>query len=241
MFMVYDGPTRRFDRAVRSPCPQFQARHERRNLKIKTRLETQTSYYPCSDESSPILDTITSSTDDDGGNTSDSDPETPPEESNYEFSNPIISDDSNITHEPQYEYTAQKVSFPYEDMCFGGCKTDPFWSYPIKAQEYFPQCVEFCIETVSPTHSYFQYLMQHDVLFEAIITYSLCVMPPSRQSSTMRMALMQHYGSTLAKINERLSDPLRCSDDSVILAIANLIVICVSRAAETLGTNAEPY
>ena len=120
--------------------------------------------------------------------------------------------------------TQKLLALSYGDMMFGGLKADPFLSYPIQAQEYFPSVITFCKEVVSLGPSYFQFVMQHDVLFEAIITYVLCVM--QNQSSQIKMAMMYHYGGTLSKIGQQLSAQ-GLQGDAVIIAIANLAVICV--------------
>ena len=120
--------------------------------------------------------------------------------------------------------TQKLLALSYGDMVFGGLRADPFESYPIKTQEHFPAVISFCKEVVSFGPSYFQFVMQYDVLFEAIITYVLCVMP--NQSPQTKMAMMYHYGGALSKIGQQLSAQ-GLHGDAVIIAIANLAVICV--------------
>lgn len=114
---------------------------------------------------------------------------------------------------------------PFSDMIFGGLRVDPFETYPIQAQSYFPAVVDFCKEVVSLGPGYFQFVFSNDVLFEAVVTYILCVMP--HQSRETKLAMMHHYGSTLSKIGQSLSSNQASSRDDVILAICNLAVISV--------------
>ena len=120
--------------------------------------------------------------------------------------------------------TRKLLALSSGDMIFGGLKTDPFRSYPIKFQDYFSAVVDFCKEVVALGPSYFRFVMQHSVLFEAIITYILCVMP--NQTQRTKMAMMYHYGGTLSKIAEQLLAQDQ-DGDAVIIAIANLAVISV--------------
>lgn len=117
-------------------------------------------------------------------------------------------------------------SISSRDTLSGGLRTDPFQSYPIKWREYFPAVVDFCREVVAPRPGYFRFLMVHDVLFEAIVTYILCVMP--NKTSQTKVAIMYHYGCTLSKVGRLLSSDTERASDAMILAIANLAVICVS-------------
>jgi hypothetical protein len=110
------------------------------------------------------------------------------------------------------------------DMVFGGLTTDPFDAYPIQAQPYFPAVVDFCKHVVSLGPGYFNFILSNPVLFEAIVTYSLCVMP--NQSRDTKVAMMYHYGRTLSKVGSSLSSPKDRSEDALILAICNLAVIC---------------
>lgn len=114
------------------------------------------------------------------------------------------------------------------DMVFGGFGKDPFQMYPIKAQEYFPAAMKFLQEEVAAGPSFVRFVMSHDVLFEAIMTYALCVMPKkTRQTET---AMMYHYGGTLSKIKAQLLLTGECGD-AVLGAIGNLAVICVRMAS----------
>lgn len=119
---------------------------------------------------------------------------------------------------------------PFSDMIFGGLRVDPFETYPIQAQSYFPAVVDFCKEVVSLGPGYFQFVFSNDVLFEAVVTYILCVMP--HQSRETKLAMMHHYGSTLSKIGQSLSSNQASSRDDVILAICNLAVISVRDTME---------
>lgn len=113
-------------------------------------------------------------------------------------------------------------------MVFGGFGKDPFQMYPIKAQEYFPAAMKFLQEEVAAGPSFVRFVMSHDVLFEAIMTYALCVMPKkTRQTET---AMMYHYGGTLSKIKAQLLLTGECGD-AVLGAIGNLAVICVRMAS----------
>lgn len=116
-------------------------------------------------------------------------------------------------------------NMPFSDMIFGGLRVDPFSTYPIQARSYFPAVVDFCKEVVSLGPGYFQFVFNNEVLFEAVVTYILCVMP--QQSRETKMAMMHHYGSTLSKIAQSLSSNQASSRDDVILAICNLAVIAV--------------
>lgn len=118
------------------------------------------------------------------------------------------------------------TTIAFNDMVFGGLRVDPFANYPIPPQSYFPYIVDFCKEVVALGPIYLQFILSHDILFEAIVTYVLCVHP--QQTPETNIAMMHHYGSTLSKVRLSLSMPNRRTRDDVILAVANLAVICVS-------------
>lgn len=137
-----------------------------------------------------------------------------------------------LQHAARLVYEAQRrnpavptAQISFSDMVFGGLRSDPFANYPISPQNYFPFIVDFCKEVVALGPIYFQFILSHEVLFEAIVTYVLCVQP--RQTPETKVAMMHHYGSTLKNIRLSISDPSRRVGDDVILAIANLAVICV--------------
>ncbi|KAJ9639256.1 hypothetical protein H2204_003867 [Knufia peltigerae] len=114
------------------------------------------------------------------------------------------------------------------DMTFGGFRVDPFRSYPIKWREYFPAVTDFCRVVVAPRPNYFQFVLNNDVLFEALVAYGLCVMPTTTPQT--QMAMMYHYGSTMSRVSHVLSSSSeRAASDAVILAICNLAVICAYR------------
>ncbi|RVX74619.1 hypothetical protein B0A52_01745 [Exophiala mesophila] len=126
--------------------------------------------------------------------------------------------------ESQRDNSSPNLRLPLNDMLFGGMRADPFANYPISPQTYFPFIVDFCREVVALGPIYFQFILSHEVLFEAIVTYVLCVQP--RQTPETKVAMMHHYGSTLKNIRLSISDPSRRIGDDIILAIANLAVIC---------------
>jgi len=132
------------------------------------------------------------------------------------------------SHSGTEHFQPTSAKIPFSDMVFGGLRVDPFETYPIQTQSYFPAVVDFCKEVVSLGPGYFQFVFSNDILFEAVVTYILCVMP--QQSREIKLAMMHHYGSTLSKISRSLSSSQARSRDDVILAICNLAVICVSLA-----------
>ena len=147
--------------------------------------------------------------------------------------------------ESQRDNSSPNLRLPLNDMLFGGMRADPFANYPISPQTYFPFIVDFCREVVALGPIYFQFILSHEVLFEAIVTYVLCVQP--RQTPETKVAMMHHYGSTLKNIRLSISDPSRRIGDDIILAIANLAVICVCPRPQgpclfspTIGTDHVP-
>jgi hypothetical protein len=116
------------------------------------------------------------------------------------------------------------VDSPISTIHLGGLRTDPFDTYPIKTQTYFPPVVDFYLNIIS-TKSEFWMIMQNDLLFESVITMTLCMMPKCLVSPAMATRTLYHHGSTLATLNKRLSLPSAedCASDAVILTVACLI------------------
>lgn len=111
------------------------------------------------------------------------------------------------------------------DMVFGGLRHDPFQTYPIQAKEYFPAALDL-MRPASIGPGYFQFMLQHDVLFEAFLAYTLCVRPVYKSNNARLMRY--HYGGSLSKVSAQL---LASGDtqDAVIMAVSNLAVISVGR------------
>ena len=109
-------------------------------------------------------------------------------------------------------------------MVFGGLRHDPFQTYPVQAREYFPAALDL-MRQASVGPGYYQFMLQHDVLFEAFLAFTLCVRP-IHKSDNMRI-MRYHYGGTLSKVNEQLLSS-GGTQDAVIIAIINLAIVSVS-------------
>ena len=72
--------------------------------------------------------------------------------------------------------------------------------------------------------NYVRYAMQHPAMFESIITLSYANMHiPQWVDGQPDIATARHYGSTLKRLREALSDPDEMIEDATFLAIMGLI------------------
>lgn len=247
MFVPYDGQSKRFDVIVsaqrRYSAQKINREKRERAVKLKQRLDSAKLLYGSTPEGqSPYTPTESNpspSTEDEDDSALSYSPAGSVTQENY-ASAPIDSTTTPVelvdadaelpqpSHEEALALTisSKLTSIASRDRVSGGLRIDPFQTYPIKWREYFPAVVDFCKEVVAPRPGYFRFLMGHDVLFEAIVTYILCVMP--NKTSQTKLAMMYHYGCTLSKVGKLLSSETERASDAVILAIANLAVICVS-------------
>ncbi|KIX03326.1 uncharacterized protein Z518_06878 [Rhinocladiella mackenziei CBS 650.93] len=242
MFVPYDGQSKRFEveaSAQRRYTAQKINREKREKaVRLKQRLDSEsrqqhllTPYVPSS--CSPPESQCSLSTDDGDSVTGTNSPPRAltPEDTGFDSTTPSLpgDGDTDFSQSDHHESIALSIStklrsISKSDMVFGGLRTDPFRSYPIEWREYFPAVLDFAREAVAPRPRYFQYIMEHDVLFEAIVTYVLCVMP--NKTPQAKLAMMCHYGGTLSKVSKSLSSATEASSEAVIIAIANLAVIC---------------
>jgi hypothetical protein len=244
MFVPYDGQTKRFDVAVtaqrRYSAQKANRMKRERAVKLKQRFDLESKARSTTQREQQWLttppDSACSPSTDAGSQNIESDAKSLVSEVVQQLSPPPsdINCDSDDEEEllpiTEGDALARTVSnklssLSSRDMIFGGTKTDPFRTAPIKWREYFDPVLDFCREVVAPNPGYFKFLMNHDVLFEAIATYVLCVMP-SKTPQT-KLAMMYHYGCTLHRIGELLSSETGRGSDAVLLAISNLAVICV--------------
>ena len=112
-------------------------------------------------------------------------------------------------------------------------RSDPFETYPIPAQAYFQPTIDFYTSVISPENAprvySFGFAMQNEILFEALIAFTLCVMPGLGQWAVK--ARLAHHGSTLVKLNRVLSSAAtsEATNDAVIITVATLVAANVSR------------
>lgn len=242
MFVPYDGQSKRFDTTVafsaqrRYTSQKIHKAKRDRAVRLKELLDSQSN--AASASSSSRLQHAPSPSDSNNSRSVDDDDENALTVVTSPRARSLVADrarPSNSLTLRQNQTTLYQPGndssqptpprIPFSDMVFGGLRVDPFETYPIQTQSYFPAVVDFCKEVVSLGPGYFQFVFTNDVLFEAVVTYILCVMP--QQSREIKLAMMHHYGSTLSKISQSLSSSHARSRDDVILAICNLAVICV--------------
>ncbi|KIW13193.1 hypothetical protein PV08_08380 [Exophiala spinifera] len=251
MFVPYNGETQRFNVRVsdqrRHSAKAFQRRRRENAIRFKQHPDTEIIGSPASTQISSTSPTSSEllSTDDESNDYDDQDVEEiatatlehqPPVSTSTTTRSNAGDTPDNGDHQPQQlghdqsmtlSVTHKLRAISRSDMTFGGFRVDPFRSYPIKWREYFPAVTDFCRIVVAPRPNYFQFVMENDVLFEAIVTYCLCVMPATTPQT--QMALMYHYGGTMSKVSRFLSSGSKEASDAVILAICNLAVICAYR------------
>ncbi|OAP65231.1 hypothetical protein AYL99_01203 [Fonsecaea erecta] len=121
----------------------------------------------------------------------------------------------------------------------GGVREDPFQSYPIKATYLVKWAVDQYVQDVAVKSrelftdangenwlmSYrFSVALQSDLLFECLVLYTLCQLPPSyRPYPGIREICLQYRASILKKLRQRISDPRLCADDTTLHAITTLL------------------
>jgi len=208
MFVAYHGPSQHFDPSVRRDVASYKARRHTRWAHLTPKHSPGTFAWRKNAESKHGRDQV------------------------------------RLLIEPGGEEAVRKTSqnkarsrdivvAPTATINIGGLRTDPFETYPIKARAYFPQVIDFYLHVISPNTSRdsFSIILQNDVLFESIITLTLCVMPKSAVPPSAALSVLQHHGATVSKLNKRLSlpSPEDCASDAVILTVASLIATNVSQ------------
>ena len=111
-------------------------------------------------------------------------------------------------------------------------RSDPFDTYPIPSQTYFQPLIDFYTTVISPETAPrvypFSFAMQNEILFEALMAFTLCVMPGL--GAWALKARLAHHGSTLVKLNRTLSTAPtdEATSDAVIITVATLVAANVS-------------
>ena len=109
---------------------------------------------------------------------------------------------------------------------------DPFEAFPVASRPYFQPAIDFYTAIISPEYAPrvygFSFAVQHEIVFEATLTFTLCVMPNT--GSWAKTAMLQHHGSTLVKLNKTLASKnvQEATSDAVLITIATLIAANVS-------------
>ncbi|KAJ9607197.1 hypothetical protein H2200_008269 [Cladophialophora chaetospira] len=121
----------------------------------------------------------------------------------------------------------------------GGLREDSFDAYPIKATRLVKWAVDQYVNDVAVkskdmftdpngknwlmTYRWAQAL-QSDLLFEGLVLYTLCQLPPGyKPLPTLRESRLQYRASVLRKLRTRLSDPRLCTDDITLHTIIVLM------------------
>ncbi|KIW24470.1 uncharacterized protein PV07_10181 [Cladophialophora immunda] len=121
----------------------------------------------------------------------------------------------------------------------GGVRDDPFQSYPIEATYLVKWAVDQYVQDVAIKSrelftdangdnwlmSYrFSVSLQSELLFECLVLYTLCQLPPSyRPFPALRQICLQYRASILKKLRQRISNPRLCADDTTLHAITSLL------------------
>ena len=123
----------------------------------------------------------------------------------------------------QHDHVAAGISSPSINIA-SGLRVDPFQEYPITFKEYFPQAVDYVRQFIAPGPAYLRLVMTNDVLFEAVLTFSLTTY--LNQTPQLRKAADFHYGATLSKVNKSLwsSGSTRYAVEAAICNLAGISV-----------------
>ncbi|KIW95948.1 uncharacterized protein Z519_03014 [Cladophialophora bantiana CBS 173.52] len=121
----------------------------------------------------------------------------------------------------------------------GGVREDPFGSYPIEATYLVKWAVDQYVQDVAVKSrelfteangdnwlmTYrFAVSLQSELLFECLVLYTLCQLPPSyKPFPGLRRIRLQYRASILTKLRQRISDPRLCADDVTLHAITTLL------------------
>jgi hypothetical protein len=214
MFVAYHGPSQHFDPSIRRNVASYKARRQTRWAHLTPQHSPGTFAWRKIAESKRGRDQVRLLIEPGGE-------EAPPKQ-------------EAVGKTPQNKTRSRDIVVaPIATINIGGLRTDPFETYPIKARSYFPQVIDFYLQVISPNTSRdpFSIVLQNDLLFESIITLTLCMMPKSAVFPSMDLAVLQHHGGTVTKLNKRLSlpSPEDCASDAVILTVACLIATDVSQ------------
>ena len=124
---------------------------------------------------------------------------------------------------------------------------DPFESLPVRGEPYISEVVDFFFHVFGSPYvyrpelirvkepeqfqkRYFQFALQHEVLFQSITTLTLACLQMMKQPQALlpsREALF-HHTKALQMLQQELSRPDHHIDDSVLLSILTLLGIDVS-------------
>jgi hypothetical protein len=111
------------------------------------------------------------------------------------------------------------------DVISGGYRVDPFLTYPIKFQDYFPQAVDYSKSVITPYPAFFEMMMTHDVLFESVLAFVLCTY--LARTPELEKALLSHWRNAMRKVYQGVMSS-GSTRTAVKSAISNLAGICVS-------------
>ncbi|EXJ57244.1 hypothetical protein A1O7_07591 [Cladophialophora yegresii CBS 114405] len=132
-----------------------------------------------------------------------------------------------------------------------GLRSDPFASYPIRRQDWLPEAVDFFLNAYGPTHllrrtadgairryqrrperttetspvhQYFQYSLEHPVMFEALIALSLSNLRIHHwEQGQVDKETAYHYGNVLSSLQQTLREGDGYRETAVLWAILALL------------------
>ncbi|OCT46926.1 hypothetical protein CLCR_02345 [Cladophialophora carrionii] len=132
-----------------------------------------------------------------------------------------------------------------------GLRSDPFASYPIRSQDWLPEAVDFFLNAYGPTHllrrtatggprryqrrpesttetspvhQYFQYSLEHPVMFEAMIALSLSNLRIHHwEQGQVDKETAYHYGNVLSSLQRTLGEADGYRETAVLWTILALL------------------
>jgi hypothetical protein len=125
-------------------------------------------------------------------------------------------------------------------------RKDPFDCLPIQSRPYIPQVIDFFFDLFGSPYvyrpelvnvkepakfqrQYFRFAMQHEVLFQSVVTLTLACLQATSGPRTLvpTKEVLFHHTNALKGLQQKLSSPSEYADDSVLLSILTLLGIDV--------------
>lgn len=125
-------------------------------------------------------------------------------------------------------------------------RKDPFDCLPIQSRPYIPRVIDFFFDLFASPYvyrpelidakrasdfqrQYFQFAMQHEVLFQSVMTLSLACLQAMSESQALvpTKEVLFHHTNALIVLRQKLSCPSGYVDDSILLSILTLLGVAV--------------
>ena len=150
-------------------------------------------------------------------------------------------DVSDGTRDAQQALDDRPLLVPLQSL-----RKDPFDCLPIQNRPYIPEVIDYFFDLFASPYvyrpelvnakqpsdfqrRYFRFAMQHEVLFQSVMTLSLACLQAMSETPALvpTKEVLFHHTNALLALREKLSCPTGYADDSTLLSILTLLGIAV--------------